>query len=97
MTWWKFYDQIRRWEKAFGVSLLVRAPDLGVKKAPRVPEVFRPGEKVLLEVKHQGWFPDQMIAVGRNRSVTVSPCAKRPGDLVNVRILETKNNIYLAE
>ncbi len=97
INWWKFYKQIEEWEQEFNTSLKVKAKDLGIVKAERLPEVFRKGEKVQLTVKCKGWFKDQMIAVGRNRCVSVNNCSREEGDLVNVTILETKNNIYLAE
>ena len=97
LNWWKFYRKIEMWEKAFNISLKVKAKDLGIEKAPRVPEVFAKGEKVQLTVKCEGWSNGQMIGVGRNRCVSINDCNKKEGDLVNVTILETKNNIYLAE
>ncbi|MDP3728505.1 MAG: radical SAM protein [bacterium] len=96
-SWYQFYSQIKKWEKEFGLSLQVTAKDLGIHKASRVEEVFKKGERVKLEVRLKGWFKDQMIAVGRGRTVTVKDCTKNEGDLINVKILETKNNIYLAK
>ena len=96
-SWYQFYSQIKKWEKEFGLSLQVTAKELGIRKAVRVPEVFRKGERVQLEVKAHGWFSGQMIAVGRGRCVSVQNCEKNGGDLINVKILETKNNIYLAQ
>ena len=96
-SWYQFYSQIKKWEKEFGLSLQVTAKELGIRKAVRVPEVFRKGERVQLEVKAHGWFSGQMIAVGRGRCVSVQNCEKNGGDLINVKILEAKNNIYLAQ
>ncbi len=41
--------------------------------------------------------PGQMLGVGKNRVVTINNCRAKPDDRVNVKILENKNNIYLAE
>jgi len=95
--WYQFYKQIEKWEKEFSIPLQVKAKDLGIHKATRVPEVFKKGERVQLAVYGKGWFEGQMLAVGRGRCVSVNQCEKNEGDLVNVKILETKNNIYLAE
>jgi len=96
-SWYQFYSQIKKWEKEFGLSLQVTAKELGIHRAARVEEVFRKGERVRLEVKAPGWFAGQMLAVGRGRTVSVQHCEKHEGDLVQVKILEVKNNIYLAE
>jgi uncharacterized protein len=97
LSWYKFYDQMKKWSKDFDVNLKVKAKDLGVHKAKRIPEVFKKGEKVLAEVVLPGWFEDQKIAKAKGRCISVNNCNKEVGDLVNVKILETNNNIYLAE
>lgn len=96
-SWYQFYTQIKKWEKEFALSLQVTAKELGIHRAPRVEEMFHKGERVRLEVKTKGWFAGQMLAVGRGRTVSVQHCEKQEGDLVHVKILEAKNNIYLAE
>ena len=96
-SWYQFYTQIKKWEKEFQIPLQVTAKELGIHKAPRIEEVFKKGERVRLEVKAQGWFPGQMLAVGRGRTVSVQNCQKKEGDHVQVKMMEAKNNIYLAE
>jgi len=96
-NWWKFYDKLKKMEKEFKVKLVLSKKDLSITKAKRVPEVFKKGERVQLEVKLPGWYGDQMICVGRDRCVSVLKCDKKIGDLVNVKILETNNNLYLGE
>ena len=39
----------------------------------------------------------QMIAVAKNRCITVADCNRKVGDRINIKITENKNNIYLAE
>ena len=51
-------------EKEFKVKLVLSKKDLSITKAKRVPEVFKKGERVQLEVNLQGWYGDQMICVG---------------------------------
>lgn len=97
VNWFKFYKQLDEWGKEANLDLRVRAKDLGIEKIPRIPTVFDAGEKVQLEVKCKGWNKDQMIAVGKERCVSVNDCDSKEGDLINVKILSNKNNIYLAE
>ncbi|MFH1638113.1 MAG: radical SAM protein [Candidatus Woesearchaeota archaeon] len=96
-TYWKFYTQLREMEKEFDAKLVFSARDFGIHRAKRLPLKFEKGEKASLEVKAKGWWKGQMIAVGKNRCVTVNDCTKGEGDLVNVRVLENKNNIYVAK
>ncbi len=97
LTWWKFYNQLEKWEKEFNIKLKLTANDVEVKRMKRVEEVFKKGEKVKLRVVCKGWFDGQMIGVGRNRCVSIENCNKNFDDLVNITILEAKNNIYLAK
>lgn len=97
ITYWKFYDQLRKWEKEFGQKLILKKSDMGIKKAKRLPTKFNKGEKVRLKAKCLGWWKGQMLAVGRNRVVSIDGCKANPEDLVNAKIVENKNNIYLAK
>ena len=97
LNWWKFYDQLKKWEKEYKIKLVLGRQDIGIKKAKRVPEVFKKNEKVQLEVKLPGWFKDQMICIGKNRCVSVLKCDRPVGDVINVKILETNNNLYVGE
>ena len=97
LNWWKFYKQIELWEKEHDIKLKLSAQDLNIRKAPRIPEVFKKGDKVYATIKHQGWLKDQMIAVASDRCISINDCKKEIDDLINIKILETKNNLYLAE
>jgi uncharacterized Fe-S cluster-containing radical SAM superfamily enzyme len=97
VNWWKFFKQLEEWEKEFDVKLKITKDDVKIEKRERVPEVFEKGERVQVKIVGNGWYNFQKLAVGRDRCVSVLDCEAEPGDLVNVKILETKNNIYLAE
>jgi uncharacterized Fe-S cluster-containing radical SAM superfamily enzyme len=97
ITYWKFFKQLEEWEKEFKVKLKLTAKDFNIKKAKRLPNKFDIGEKVQLEVKCKGWLSGQMLGVGKNRTVSINNCKASPGDLVNVKIIENKNNLYLAQ
>jgi uncharacterized protein len=97
LNWFKFYRQIGIWEKEFDISLKLKAKDLNIVRTKRLPEMFKKGEKVQLEVVHKGWTKGQMIAKGRGRAVSVVDCERNKGDKINVTILEANNNIYVAK
>ncbi len=99
INYWKFYKQLKAWEKEFNKKLVFRSSDLNIVKAPRVPEVFKKGDKVLVEMKLPGWIKGEMIGAAKNRCITVinAPDKIKIGNKIRVRIIETKNNIYLAE
>ncbi len=95
INWWKFYRKLEEWEKKYNIKLKVDTSS--IKKAISLPLVFKKGDKVYLEVKAEGWVNGQMLGAGKNRSVMINNCNKKIGNEVKVKILENKNNIYLAE
>lgn len=97
MNFFHFYQQLQGWEKEFDIQLVYHAKDLDVYSAPRLPEVFKVHEVVQGVVTAPGWMAGQMLCAAKNRSITVVRCDAAVGDRINVRLLETNHNIYLAE
>jgi len=96
MSWYKFYKQLRVWEKKYKVKLKLRKEDFGIHKRKILPKVFKRGEKVLVKIVAPGWMRDEMIGIARDRAITVIGCKANIGDKVNVRIISNKHNIYVA-
>ncbi len=97
LNWWKFFNQLKKWEKKYETKLILDKKDMGIKKAKRVKEMFKKGDRVQVEVKLPGWFSDQKIGIAKDRCISINNCTKNINDLVNVKILETKNNLYIGE
>ncbi|HII15410.1 MAG TPA: radical SAM protein [Nanoarchaeota archaeon] len=97
VTFWKFYHKLKEMEQQYGIGLICTAEAFGVHKAKRLPTVFEENEKVQLVVKTPGWLNGQMIAVGKDRCVSINDCRAELGKRVRAKILENKNNIYVAE
>ena len=93
-NWYKFYNQLRLWEKKFNISLKIDKSY--VKPSKSLPIKFKIGEKIHAEIKMPGWISNQAVAVAKNRCITINNCNKDSG-LVKAKIVENKNNIYLAE
>ena len=98
-NYYQFYKKLEEWEKKYDIKLKYGCSDLdlGLKKTKKLPIKFKKGEKIKVEIKAKGWMPNQRIASSRNRAMTVIKCNNKIGDLINVKILETSNNIYMAE
>lgn len=93
-NWWKFYKQLEDWEKKFNVNLKIDNSYINPRKS--IPLKFNIGEKIYAEIKMPGWIRNQAIAVANNRCITINNCNKDEG-LEKIKIIENKNNIYLAE
>jgi uncharacterized protein len=97
LNWYKFFKQIEKWEKEFDIELKLKAVDFDIHRAKRIPEVFKKGDKIQVEIVQPGWIKGQMIGKAKNRVISINECNREIGDKVNVTMLETKNNIYLAQ
>ena len=96
-NYFKFYKQLKEWEKEFDIQLVFKATDLDTIRANNIPTVFDINEKINATIIAPGWMKGQMIASSRNRCITVGKCDRQIGDKVNIKITENKSNIYLAE
>jgi hypothetical protein len=96
-SWWQFFNRsIKEWEKTSGLSLrLDPERDFGTVRRPSLPQVFRKGEKATVEIRAPGWIHGEQLGVARNRVVSVFGCDKTSGQ-VRVKIVATKNNIYVG-
>jgi len=95
-SWWSFYNRsLRAWEQEEGIRLWLRPEDFGIERRPMIPSVFKKGERAWVEVRAQGWIGDEMLAVGRDRVVSVLHCPAQQGR-VRVKMLSCKHNIYLS-
>jgi uncharacterized protein len=97
INWWKFYNQLKKWESEFNIKLVKESLDVHVEKRQEIPTVFEKNEKVYVIVRCPGWFYNQMIGVAKDRCISVNDCSAKLNDKIRVKIIETKNNIYLAE
>jgi len=95
INYYKFYKKLSEWEKEFNVKLKIGPSDFNIQRTKKLPPVFKKGEKLQATTKLPGWFKNQTIAIARNRTITINkklPLNKK----INIKILQNKNNIYLA-
>ena len=96
LNYWKFYNQLEKWEKEFDIKLKFKN-DPTITKRKTIKKMFEVDDKLQAVVVSKGWFPDQGIAAAKERAITVNNCNSNIHDKINIKIIENKNNIYLAE
>ncbi len=94
-TYYQFYKQLGEWEKKFDVKLKYGSHDLSLRRTRKLPEKLVKGEIYNVEVKERGWLRGQTICVAENRAVTLLQDAGK-GKNIKARVIEDKNNIYIA-
>lgn len=99
MTWEEFYQKLAEWEKVYKTTLILSLErHFGLHKRKMLPIKFRKGEKTELEVVGPGWLKGELLARGRNRSVTIVgiPKSLPQGTKVFAEVIGNKHNIYIA-
>lgn len=100
LSWQGFYDQLRGWEKEFGIKLVLKAADFGIHGRLVLPVPYRMLEKVKIEVVGPGWLKGEKLAVtqAKDRSLTLINAGDIPvGAKLKARIMANKHNILIAE
>ena len=97
INWFKFYKKLDEWEKEFDYKLKLGPIDFNMKRSQRIPLVMNRDDIVPVKLVMPGWMPNEMIGVYNNRLVTVVDCDKPLNSIVRVKILETKDSIYIGK
>ncbi len=93
--WEPFFEQLKAWEKKYGVHLILSPEDYSIAKTKALPTPFRKGDIVKAEIKIPGRINKEWIAVAKDRTIAVVDCLNvKPGDIVQVKIIKSKHNIF---
>ena len=95
-TYYHFYKKLGEWEKKFNFKLKYGSHDLSLQRTRKLPEKLVKGEIYNINVKEKGWLQNQMIGVAENRAVTLLQDAGK-GKRVKARVIDVRNNIYIAK
>lgn len=97
MSWKVFYDKLRKFEKIYGIKLILSPKDFGIYKCRELPPAFQKFERVWVKIVGLGLFKGEKLGVARGRVLTVVDADEAPIDSkIKVRVLRVKNNIYIA-
>ncbi|MEM2995472.1 MAG: radical SAM protein [Candidatus Bathyarchaeia archaeon] len=100
ISWKKFYEQLRVWEKKFGVKLVLKPEDFGIHKRFMFPIPYRKFETVRVEVVGPGWLRGEKLAVTSkgDRSITLINAWEIPVEArLKAKIVANKHNLFIAE
>ncbi len=97
INYYKFYKQLNQWGKEFDIKLKMGPKDYNIHKTKRLPTDFEIGQSVKVKLVAPGFMNNQMIGAAKNRCITIDKFTGSLGSLVNVKITDNKNNIYLAK
>ncbi len=93
MSWREFYRKLREYEEEYGVKLILRREDFGIRDVRPVPKTMRKGETVMARVILPGWKKGESLAVARKRIITV--LGEFPAGVeLKLRVIRDRDGIY---
>ncbi len=97
MGWRDFYRKLRIWEEEYGIKLVLKPEDFGMRKVKPIKKPIRKGEAIMAKVVAPGFKKGEIIASARGRTLTVlnAPFAEL-GAILRVRVIRDRDNIYYA-
>ncbi len=93
----EFYKKMRELEKKHNVKLIFDKLAFEVEDLPELPKPFKKGQIVEAEIVLPGRIGNEMLAVAKDRLISVPYCHYEIGSKVRLRIRRTKHNIFLGE
>tara|TARA_Y100000310_G_C20681599_1_gene816283 strand:+ start:2086 stop:3057 length:972 start_codon:yes stop_codon:yes gene_type:complete len=97
ITYFKFYKKLEDWEKINNQKLKLTKQDINLEKRESFPIKLEKGKTYKATIKCNGWLKNQQIAVSNNRVVSVLDSHNKINDKINIKVLENKNNLYIAK
>lgn len=97
MSWDKFYALLDSLQKKYDIKLRLAKEDFNIKETKELSKPFRVGEVVSAVIKCPDRFSNAVIAVAKNRSISVPKCKFVPNRTINIRITRDKHNIFVGE
>ncbi|MFH0701187.1 MAG: radical SAM protein [Candidatus Woesearchaeota archaeon] len=97
LEWKEFYQMISDLEKKSGMKLRLSHEDFGIRKTKELSKPFELDEIVSAEVKCPDRFPHTIIAVAKNRCISVPECLFKAGKKIKVKITRDKHNVFAGK
>ncbi len=100
LPWRLFWRRLEELERELGVKLRPSMEEWGMRRARKVPEIYRIGEVVEVEVVAPGWLKGEALAVTLDGKRMVTLVSRRErlevGMRLEARVKSNRDNIYVA-
>ena len=90
----EFYKRLNEPEKKHDTKLVYDWSF--IEKTKELPKPFRKDEMIRARIMSRGTLPDEMIAVAKDRSISVMHCKKDTGKEAKIKIVRIKHNIFVG-
>jgi len=96
MSFSEFYERLERYEREYGVKLILKPEDFGIVKKPALKPPFRKGEICTGRIVSEGRMHGEKLCISKNWSVAVIT-EKKVGDFVRFEVLRIKDGIIVGK
>ncbi len=99
VSWRVFWRRVREWSRMLGVNLSPSMEEWGMRKARKVPEIYSVGDIIHVVLAAPGWLRGEVLGVTPDGKRLVSVVGLRRwerGEVVEVRVVRNRDNIYVA-
>lgn len=90
----EFYAKLGSLEKKYNTHLILSASDFGIVADNSVKKIFDKDQIIDAIIVSNGRLPSEMIAVSKNRCISVYDTNKKIGQRVKIKITKNKHSIY---
>ncbi len=97
MPWEQFYALLETLEKKHDIKLRLDKKDFAVRETKELPKPFVEGDIVSAVIKCPDRFPNSVIAVAQERTISVPGCPFQKEKKINVKIQRDKHNIFVGK
>ncbi len=97
LSWKRFYEKLKEWEKKYSIKLVLGEKDFKIKKTLPLPKPFNKGDIIEATVKCYGRYKNEKILAADNRNITVYNCKKEIGETAKIKILRAKHNVFFGK
>lgn len=91
----EFYRELELLEQKYNTKLVFRSDCYHETK--KLPKPFKKCDVIKAEIMLPGRLSGEMIAAAKNRLISIPKCSKYVGSLVKLKIIRTKDNIFVGE
>ncbi len=97
MSWDDFYKLLEKLEKKYDIKLKLQKEDFNISKLKPLPKPFKEGDEVTAVIKCQDRFTNSVIAVSKDRNISVPGVKYQKDKKIKVKIVRDKHNVFTGK
>ena len=97
MSWEKFYSLLEELEQKHQIKLKLQKEDFNIIETKPLPKPFVEGDVINAVIKCPDRFHNSVIAVSKDRTISVPNCSFKKDKKISVKIVRDKHNVFVGK